>query len=406
MLQFYSSSNSVVNSKRAMAECLENAMAGQGSLDCDLIIFYTTIGHNFKDLLSEARRIFPKAEIVGCTGAGVIGREGPSESMRALAVMAVKGERKNFSVVAKESLLNPTTFDSFENAVEMAKELKSKALDINMIHFLPSFLVVPVRAIEGVEAVFGPDVPIFGAVSGDNMKGITSFQFYNDRVLEGGAVAVGFADPELEIITKANHGFEIFGAPFEVTRADFPFIKEINGQPAWKFFTDTLDFPETVEIAKIGPLIQIAEKLPPELEEEYGSEFMLRNLSAKGEDGSLITLSPELCQAGKELWLARRDEQGIFKGVDRLVEKIIKICNGRKPLAVFQADCVLRGRLSLDRVLKDEIVNRIQEPISRDNDVPWLGMYGFGEFTQLGGRNHIHFFTTSIYCILERTQKI
>ena len=65
MLQFHSSSNSVVNSKRAMAECIENAMEGQNNLDCDLIIFYTTMGHNFKDLLSEARRLSPKAEIVG-----------------------------------------------------------------------------------------------------------------------------------------------------------------------------------------------------------------------------------------------------------------------------------------------------------------------------------------------------
>jgi len=84
MLQFYSSSNSVVNSKRAMAECIENALEGQNNLDCDLLIFYTTMGHDFKDLLSEARRLSPKAESVGCTGMGVIGREGPNESMRAL----------------------------------------------------------------------------------------------------------------------------------------------------------------------------------------------------------------------------------------------------------------------------------------------------------------------------------
>jgi hypothetical protein len=60
MLEFYSSSNGVVNSKRAVAECLENAL-GTDDLECDLVIFYTTMGHNFEDLLSELHRPSPNA---------------------------------------------------------------------------------------------------------------------------------------------------------------------------------------------------------------------------------------------------------------------------------------------------------------------------------------------------------
>jgi hypothetical protein len=400
MLQFYSSSNSVVNSKRAMAECIENALEGQNNLDCDLIIFYTTVGHNFKDLLSEARRLSPKAEIVGCTGMGVIGREGPNESMRALAIMAIKGEKHRFAVAAKESIINS---DSFEIATEMAKELKSKTSGVTMIHFLPSINdIVAERAIEGFEAVFGPEVTIFGAISGDNMKAITNFQFCNERVLERGAVAVGFADPELEIITKANHGFQIIGSPLEVTKAEFPFIQELNGQPAWKFLTDRLGFPETAHFLEVLTVAQLAEKLPAALHEEYGSEYILRLFTGKEEDGGILTPFPGICQKGKELWLARRDEEGIFKGVDRMLEQIIERSKDRKTLAVFHADCALRGRLSFDRVVKDEIINRIQHPLCKGKDVPWLGIYGFGEFTRLGGRNRIHFFTTSLYVILER----
>lgn len=397
MLQFYSSSNSVVNSKRAMAECIENALEGQNNLDCDLIIFYTTMGHNFKDLLSEARRLSPKAEIVGCTGMGVIGKEGPNESMRALAIMAIKGENHRFAVAAKESIVNS---DSFEIAAEMAKELKSKTPGITMIHFLPSFDIIAEKAIEGFEAVFGPEVTIFGSASGDNMKFITSFQFYNEKVLERGAVAVGFADPELDIITKANHGFEIIGAPFEVTRAEFPFVLEFNGQPAWSYLTDRLGFPETAHWIEVAVVAQLAEKLPAALHEEYGSEYILR--IPVGEGSRIFAPYQSICQKGKELWLARRDESRIFKGVDRLLKQIIEASKDRKLLAVFHADCALRGRLSFDRVLKDEIMNRIQHPLGKDKDVPWLGIYGMGEFTKLGGRNRIHFFTTSLFVILER----
>jgi hypothetical protein len=65
MLQFFSTSTSVVNSKRAITECIENAIEDQPNLDCDLIIIYSASGHNFKNLLSEARKLSKDARIFG-----------------------------------------------------------------------------------------------------------------------------------------------------------------------------------------------------------------------------------------------------------------------------------------------------------------------------------------------------
>jgi hypothetical protein len=61
MLQFFSASTSIVNSRRAITECLEIALEGEANLDCDLIIIYTGMGHNFQDLLNEAHRLAPNA---------------------------------------------------------------------------------------------------------------------------------------------------------------------------------------------------------------------------------------------------------------------------------------------------------------------------------------------------------
>ena len=151
MLRFFSSSTSVVNSKRAITECLENALGNEKDLDCDLIILYTSIGHNFEDILSEAHRISPRAQIVGCTGSGIIGREGANEAMKALAIMAIKGDKEEFTVVGRDSI---TSAASFDVAAQMAQELKEKNPNINMIHFLPSgFDFVGDKALEGIESV-------------------------------------------------------------------------------------------------------------------------------------------------------------------------------------------------------------------------------------------------------------
>ncbi|MCJ7716456.1 MAG: hypothetical protein MUO54_08050, partial [Anaerolineales bacterium] len=157
MLQFFSASTSIVNSRRAITECLEIALEGEPNLDCDLIIVYTAMGHNFKELLNEAHILSPNAQVVGCTCAGIIGNEGPNESLRALGIMAIKGPKEEFAV---SGLSFSTNTDPTETASQLARDLKNKNPDINMIFCHPSILQSSRRLIEGIESVFGPDIPI------------------------------------------------------------------------------------------------------------------------------------------------------------------------------------------------------------------------------------------------------
>jgi small ligand-binding sensory domain FIST len=103
---------------------------------------------------------------------------------------------------------------------------------------------------------------------------------------------------------------------------------------------------------------------------------------------------------GTKLTLMQRDEQRIFDGVDRMMERMNVDLDSRKPLAVFQADCMARGRLMFNRVLKDEIITKMQLPISDDESVPWLGVYGYSEYCRFGGKNRFHSYTTSLFSIV------
>ncbi|TFH23724.1 MAG: hypothetical protein E4H10_11680 [Bacteroidia bacterium] len=123
MLQFFSASTSIVDSKRAITECIEVALEGEPNLDCDLIIIYSAMGHNFQELLIEAQKLCPGAQIAGCTGAGVIGIEGPDESLKALAIMVIKGPKEEFAVAISHSKIN---LDAYETGVRIAKDLKSQ----------------------------------------------------------------------------------------------------------------------------------------------------------------------------------------------------------------------------------------------------------------------------------------
>jgi 2,4-dienoyl-CoA reductase-like NADH-dependent reductase (Old Yellow Enzyme family) len=401
MLQFFSASTSVVNSKRAITECLENALEGEPDLNCDLIMIYTAMGHNFKELLSEAHKLSPGARIAGCTCAGVIGREGPDESMKALAIMAIKGPRNEFTLSGKAF---PENTDPYEAMSQMATELKNHAPDINMIFFHPSYKLMPYdRAIKGIESVFGPAIPIVGGVSVDNMKLVSSFQFIGEKIFEMGAIMIGFSDPTIELISQANHGFDIIGKPFNVTSSSGNHIYELDGKPAWKSWTERLGMAETTPATDVLVFAPLAIELEETFHEEYGSKFLIYG-ALPDRDGSVFTSksSPE----GTNFWLTRRNEKGIHEGVERMMVQILERCEGRKPVAVFHADCAARGRLLLNRIVKEEIIGQMQYPLCGEEKVPWLGMYGGAEFTPLGGKNMLHQYTTSLYVIVKRKEAV
>ena len=398
MLHFFSASTSIVNSRRAINECLEMALEGEPNLDCDLLILYTGMGHNFKDLLDEAAKLAPNARVVGCTSAGIIGKEGPDESLRALGIMAIKGPKEEFAVTAIESHQGKQPEEIFEAYASVAAELQKELPEINFILAHPSLHAYPFLLIPGIESVLGKDVPIVGGLSSDNMKFASNFQFIGEKIIEQGAVMIGFADPTLELVSQGNHGAEVIGEPFEVTdTGDFQ-IRTLNELPPWKTWNESLGLTgNSPEAAILSPL---ACELPAELREEYGSPYVMTGALPSPDSDALYVVRN--LQKGTKVWLTRRTEKNVNDGVDWMMVRILERLDGKRPVAVFQADCVARGKYYANRVIKDELVNRLQYPLLRGESLPWLGMYGGGEITPMSGKNELQIFTSSLYVLARR----
>jgi hypothetical protein len=327
----------------------------------------------------------------------VIGQEGPNESSKALGIMTVTGSSDEYAIAYHDNIVGS---NSFEVAQQMAEDLKAQNPNVNMILFLASGIDIAAdQAIAGMESVFGPDIPVFGASSSDNMRAISSFQMADDLIFERGAIAIGFADPTLEVITQADHGFAIVGCGAEVTRSENNRVYEVEGQPAWHWFTENIGLDADAEFFDTIPIGAVAEELSPEDAAIYGSSHVLRVIAKKDDDGSIYM--PVDCPEGTRLWLTKRDEARIFAGLDRMVDGLVEAC-GRRPVAVFHADCGARGKHLFNRVLKDEIVSRMQVPLMQGGTVPWLGMYGLGEFAKLNGKNAFHNYTTALYVVLRK----
>lgn len=398
MLQFHSASTRIVNSRRAVKECLEAAL-GPRIAAADLVILHASMGHSLGELAAQVRKLAPNTRIVGASCCGIVGSEGVSESMKDVAIMAVEG--RDQLAVAQVPTIDGDT--SFTRSAELARQLKAAQPGVNMVYFLGSGIdIANDQCIAGFESVLGPEVTLFGATSSDNMRGVTSYQVVDTQVFEHAAYAVGFADPTLEVDTQASHGFLAVGDPLVVTRSRGHRILELNGRPAWVEYTSRLGLSPTASCGESIPIGALAEELPASLAREYGNPHILRVVTKRDlETGAMYYATR--CPEGTRLWLTTRDEQRIFADMDRMMSHLVARSPGRTPVAVFHADCLARGRFLFNRVMKEELVSRMQYPLSRDGVVPpWLGMYGFGEFARLGGANTYHNYTTALYALYRR----
>lgn len=396
MLAFTSASTDLVDTAAAATEAIRAAAEGRDPAECRLIAFHVSMGHDDTAILPAIRALCPTARIVGCTCAGVIGREGANESMRALAVMMVWGDEAECGMSVAPRLDGSNARDA---AAGLARDLVAAKGTPRFVMFLASGIDVDCdESIIGIESVLGPDVTIFGGTSADNMKGIASYQFIDDSVHEHAAVLIGFFDPTLAVYTQASHGFVPSGVEMTVTASTGNRVRELDGEPAWHVFTRNLGLPESAQPGDTIPPGAVGTALSPEEAAEYGDSHLLRVITRCLPDGSF--LMPVTSPVGTRLALMRRDEERIFRNLDVMMGEIRAAIGARRVVGVFHADCGARGRLTLDRVAKEEIVRAMQTPLTTDGQTPaWLGMYGFGEFARLGGRNRFHNYTTALYVI-------
>lgn len=390
MLEFASSNTRAVNPERAVLEALELAY-GTTSPQPDLVMLNAAVGHDLVALSDAVSANCPGARVLAASCAGVVGPDGPGESLHDIAFVGITGE--GMTVAHVDGLFGPT---SFEKGAELARQLLDAPQPVTMMYLLASGIdIANDQIIDGIESVLGRDVVIFGATSSDQMQGVATFQAIDGELFQHAAFAVGIWDPTLVVDTQATHGFVAIGEPATVTAVEGNQILELDGTPAWPAFLEKLGLPATATEADTIPIGALAEELAPDLAEEYGNDHILRVVTHHTDDGALVYATSSA--VGTRLWLTVRDEDRIFDDMDRMLAAMTSRHRGQYPVAVFQADCLARGRRLFDRVMKEELVHRMQQPFARDGVLPaWFGMYGFGEYAHLGGRNAYHNYTTAL----------
>jgi hypothetical protein len=402
MLNFHSASVRIADSARAVEECIEIMYGDQTPPKNGLWIVNAVIGHKLEKIAAAIRARVPDASVVGSSCGGIVGREGAGESMTHVALMTVDGPAEELAWFAVDGF---HADNAREKGLELAKGLQNKLPGARILYLLsPGLDSRNDELLAAIREVFGENVVVFGGASSDNYKGIVTSQYIGDKACADGVWVVGFADDTLKAAARATHGFNAHGDPMTVTKADRNLILEFDGQPAWRTYSRR--FGEISEGDVKTALVSggLAMALPPALADDYGNKHILR-MGLPQPDTGAIRLSVSV-KEGDRFYLTTRDEELIFseqkKTLEALQKDIVAHSEGgvARPVAVFQTDCLLRGRTLFDKVMKDEITAMMQNAFLNEGETPpWLGMYGFGEFCPLGGENLFHTYTTSLLAL-------
>jgi hypothetical protein len=394
---FRSGSSKAVNTRKAVLECLDAAGAEPERLP-GLILVHTALGHKFDEMLAELRSRAPDASIAGCTGSGVISSGGfVSEAMRSMAIMAIYGEGMKAT-----SVDGITGKNSAKLAESCAQELYDSNPNIDMIMLLGPGLDVDGDAlIQGIERVVGPKIPIFGALGGFGGTEPITPVFFDNQVVDHGLVLVGIAAPDLELVQVGHHGSLPQPDRFTVTRSEGTRVDEVDGKPAWPTFMASIDLPATTQPIEVINLIGLGLDLEEAEKLEYDNEKILRAPLVLDENGTSCFFQTAI-PIGTVLTSCQRDEDYLIQGSQRLIDRLKHRLNGRQPLAVFHSDCMGRGRLAHNVVEKGVFIRDMQQALSDDLSLPWVGVYGFAEFAMLTGRNRHHNYTTTLSVVVNR----
>jgi len=397
MLKFYSCYSKAVNPVKAVKESITKVTVENG-IGADLIILHSTVGYKLNKLLDAIKKDHPNAKVVGCTGSGVISNGWVSESMRALAAMVVSGDEFVISTVSGVTVEN-----SSELAAKCASDVKSKSSAINMLMaFAPGVVVNADGVISGIDSIFGPEVPILGGTSGFGGADPQTPIFSDGEVLEQSIVIVGFTDPTLEVIQSCHHGYlPQRDYSFEVTKVQGNQVFELNGKPAWPTLMESFKLDQNTSALDLIPILALGVELSETEQEEYDNECLLRAPLIVSEDLQSF-IFPAPLPEGTIIVSCQRDEKYLFEGMDGIPVRLLKQLGDCEPVAVFQMDCMARGRLTTGLIEKDEIIGSLQDQVFKNKEIPWLGDYGFGEFAQLGGINRFHNYTTSLSMLVRK----
>jgi hypothetical protein len=382
------------NPQVAGREAVRQALAAVGIEKPDFVFLFATVGYDQQDLLRAVRAAAGDVPLCGCSAEGVIACGEADESNFAVGVMAIRLDQLRF----RHGIVTGLKEDPAKAGRAIAEAIQPEVSSDTLALFLfPDGITLNFdRFLAGMEGQLNLDhpLPLVGGTAADNLAGKRTYQYYNDHVVSDG-VAWALLSGQAHIAWAVNHGCIPVGVEYKVTRSEANVIYEIDGRPAMEVVKDYLTEAEIEDWGRVVLTFPFGFKVPGYMQ-DY-DEYIIRGMLGGKDDTTGSVTIPTEAPEGTSIWLTRRDSEKIAKGVERVAEEIKAQLGDNPARLVFQFDCAARGNAILREQQKLQLLEMLRQRVG--SEVPWLGLYTFGEIAPVREHHHFHNYTVVLTVI-------
>lgn len=406
------------NPDTAGKEAVAQALTQANITHPDFVMLFATVGYRQSMLLKSVREATHKAPLIGCSGAGVIAQGVTDESNFAMTVVVFKSDEMSFTHGMATGIRADVKNASVEvgEAVGAVLDAHTDAHSADVPAPKALFLFL-----EGISSNFDAfmeglrsrttleqTIPAIGGFAGDNVAIKETFQYFDDQVVNDGAVWA-LLSGEVRVASVLNHGCIPLGEKHTVTKSDRNTVYEVDHLPVLEALEGFLSKSEIDDWSTMAVVVAWAleSKRQPmssdpcdEPRQSTSSEadsVCIRSMVSKNEQAGTVDFFSDIPE-GSNFWIARRDQEKICAGAERMVHALLAKIGNHTPKLLFQVECVGRGKLILREHGKQALINSLQSQVGLD--IPWVGLYAFAEIGPLSGHNQMHNFTgilTALY---------
>jgi len=277
-----------------------------------VLVFGAVAWFEHGGLHSALRERFPRAQLLGCSTAGEISREGVFSG--ACVVTALKFERTRLRSI---TLPVPRMEDSYSAGQGLGLALAAPDLQAVLVYG-PGVAVNGSALVAGLSQGLGRSVPITGGLAGDDGAFVRTWVLGDDGVSDRNAVALGLYGSSLRLGHGSYGGWLPFGPVRRVTRAEGNVLQELDGEPALTIYKRYLG-DHAKDLPASGLLFPFLME-----DAQSGGQGLIRTILSVDETTGSLTLAGEVPQ-GAQLKLMQASTDRLIDGAEHAAEAALAL---------------------------------------------------------------------------------
>jgi hypothetical protein len=315
--------------------------------------------------------------VVGCTTAGEISSEGPTDG--GVVVAALGGADFSVATAVAENV-GAGLRDAGALVAESVDRLDDRPHRILLL-LTDGLAGDQQEIVRGAYSIVGAQVPLVGGCAGDDQHMKTTSVFYDGRVLTNAivGVAIGSTSP---FGIGVRHGWRRVGDPILVTGSVGTRVLTLDDEPALDVYLRRLGAPPEAATDQAA-FARFAMTHPLGLSRRSGEE--VRFIAGADFDDRSLHCIAQVPQGGLA-WIMEGNDDSVLSATDGACADALAQLDGHDARGVLAFDCIARrGVLGAEGIAQE--VDRITQGV---HGAPVAGFYSYGEIARTKGTGGFH----------------